>query len=241
MRRSKQRCKAASTWTSKGEFLKSSPHEQTRGPDYALMETYTINEQIKAACTDSSTQKVISNALAKSTAECSSKMPVVPHLKRRIRRTGFDFELPVKYMQTMSGENFLLEDSTVPGTGKQYLVFATNKISKSLDAYRNWFIIGTFKSCPDNFYQIYTVHCFVDGTTFPCIYALFPDKRQEMYIQHFLVELESRYRPPLPSSIMIDFEMAGIKSVGDNFPDTKIKGCFFHFSQAIYRRILEYG
>ena len=35
--------------------------------------------------------------------------------------------------------------------------------------------------------------------------------------------------------------MACINSVGDNFPDTEIKGCFFHFSQAIYRKILEFG
>ena len=39
---------------------------------------------------------------------------------------------------------------------------------------------------------------------------------------------------------MMDFEMACINSVGDNFPDTEIKGCFFHFSQAIYRKILEF-
>ena len=217
------------------------------------METYTINEQIKAdaaACTDSSTQKVLSNALAKATPECSSKMPVVPHLKRRIRRirhenrsqppipTGFDFELPVQYMQTMNGEDFLLEDSTVPGTGKRYLVFATNKNIEILNSYGNWFIDGTFNSCPDNFYQVYTVHCFVDGTTFPCIYALLPDKRQETY-NAFWSNLKADIVPP--SSIMMDFEMACINSVGDNFPDTEIKGCFFHFSQAIYRKILEFG
>ena len=154
------------------------------------METYTINEQIKAdeaACTGSSTQKVLSNALAKATRECSSKMPVVPHLRRKIRHenrsqpptpTGFDFELPVKYMQAMSGEDFLLEDSKVSGTGKRCLVLATNKNIEILNSYGNWFFDGSFKSCPDNFYQVYTVHCLVDGTTFPCIYALLPDKRQ---------------------------------------------------------------
>ena len=35
--------------------------------------------------------------------------------------------------------------------------------------------------------------------------------------------------------------MAGINSVGDNFQNTEIKGCFFHFSQANYRKILEFG
>ena len=40
---------------------------------------------------------------------------------------------------------------------------------------------------------------------------------------------------------MMDFEMACINSVGDNFSDTEIKGCFFHFSQAMYRKILKFG
>ena len=35
--------------------------------------------------------------------------------------------------------------------------------------------------------------------------------------------------------------MACINSVGDNFPETEIKGCFLHFPQAIYRKILEFG
>ena len=40
---------------------------------------------------------------------------------------------------------------------------------------------------------------------------------------------------------MMDFEMACINSVGDNFAEKGIKGCFFPFSQAIYRKILELG
>ena len=69
--------------------------------------------------------------------------------------------------------------------------------------------------------------------------CLLPDKRQETH-NVFWSNLKADIVPP-PSSIMMDFEMACINSVGDNFPDTVIKGCFFHFSQAIYRKILEFG
>ena len=37
----------------------------------------------------------------------------------------------------------------------------------------------------------------------------------------------------------MDFSIACINSVGDNFPETEIGGCFFYFLQAIYRKILE--
>ena len=95
----------------------------------------------------------------------------------------------------MTGEAFLLEDSTVPKTGKRYLVFTTNKNIEILNSYGNWFIDGIFKSCPDNLYQVYTVHCFVDGTNFPGIYALLPDKRKETY-NAFWSNLKADIAPP---------------------------------------------
>ena len=47
--------------------------------------------------------------------------------------------------------------------------------------------------------------------------------------------------PSTPRSTMMDFETVCINSVGYNFSNTEIKDCFFHFSQAIYRKIFELG
>ena len=131
-----------------------------------------------------------------------------------------------------------LEDSVVPGTEMRYLVFTTSKRIDVLNSYGHWCIDGTFKSCPENFCQVITVHCFDGGTTFPCIYALLPDERQDTY-NAIWSNLKSDVKSPV--SVMMDFEMASINSVEDNFPETEIKGCFFNFSQAIYRKILELG
>ena len=76
-------------------------------------------------CADAFAQKALSSALVHATPECSSKMPVVPNIKKRLRRichenrchppisNGLHFDLQVKDMQT-------LKDSD-PGSGKQYL------------------------------------------------------------------------------------------------------------------------
>ena len=137
----------------------------------------------------------------------------------------FRFELPVKYMQTQNEEDFLREDSVVPVSVKRYLVFASSKNIDFLNSYGSWFIDRAFKSWPENFYHVYTVHCFVDGTTFPCIYEL-PDKRQYLY-NALWSKLKSNVKAAV--SVMMDFEMASINSVGDNFPETKIKVFFFSF------------
>ena len=40
---------------------------------------------------------------------------------------------------------------------------------------------------------------------------------------------------------MMDFEIASLNSVEDHFPEAKLKGWFFLFSQDIYRTVLEFS
>ena len=38
---------------------------------------------------------------------------------------------------------------------------------------------------------------------------------------------------------MTDFELASISAIGSVFPDCERKGCYFHFSQCLFRHIRE--
>ncbi|XP_048764782.2 uncharacterized protein LOC125672628 [Ostrea edulis] len=40
---------------------------------------------------------------------------------------------------------------------------------------------------------------------------------------------------------MIDFEVAARNAVKDNFPNTTIRGCFFHYTQCIWRKVQNCG
>ena len=44
-----------------------------------------------------------------------------------------------------------------------------------------------------------------------------------------------------PSHLIVDFELAAINSFSLNFPGTQIKGCFFHLTQNLWRKIQELG
>ena len=44
-----------------------------------------------------------------------------------------------------------------------------------------------------------------------------------------------------PALIIVDFEQAAIKSFKTAFPSAKIKGCFFHLTNAIYKKVVELG
>ncbi|XP_067652498.1 serine-rich adhesin for platelets-like [Haliotis asinina] len=46
---------------------------------------------------------------------------------------------------------------------------------------------------------------------------------------------------PCPTPVQTDFESAAIRATEEAFPDADIRGCFFHYTQAIQRRAAEEG
>ena len=148
-----------------------------------------------------------------------------------------DLVLPENCVKTTSGENFLLHDST--SDGKRILIFGTAKSVTFLRNHPHWCLDGTFKVVPEIFVQLYTIHAVVDHHTIPCIYALLPDKTQITY-NKFIQEVENLTNCS-PVSAMIDFERAMLNALIVHFPETDVKGCFFHLCQNIYRKIQEFG
>ena len=44
-----------------------------------------------------------------------------------------------------------------------------------------------------------------------------------------------------PKQILLDFEIAAMNQFHNSYPNTEIKGCFFHLSQCVYRKARELG
>ena len=74
----------------------------------------------------------------------------------------------------------------------------------------------------------------------PCVFALLPNKQQATYVT-LLHELRELNPELSPSSVMIDFEVASKNALQEVFPDVRIQGCFYHLSQAIYRKVQSTG
>jgi hypothetical protein len=72
------------------------------------------------------------------------------------------------------------------------------------------------------------------------LYALLPNKKQTTYKKFFKMVKSSVTKSPL--SINIDYEKAVMNAASLVFGDEcKINGCFFHFSQSLFRRIQTHG
>lgn len=148
--------------------------------------------------------------------------------------------LPQSYTQTTAGEPFLAYDSG-EGDVDRLMIFATQASLALLANSSEWYSDGTFKTVPEQFFQLYTVHGVSFGKITPCIFCLMPNKREGTYVR-MLQEIKNLL-PTLPQvqSVMIDFEIAARNAFHAVFPDCEVKGCFFHLSQCLYRKVQSLG
>ncbi|KAL4136166.1 hypothetical protein QTP88_007730 [Uroleucon formosanum] len=107
---------------------------------------------------------------------------------------------------------------------------------------------GTFKTVPNIFLQLYTIHASVgtkiNNKILPLVYDLMTSKSEQCYEQLFegLISICDDYGYELlPKCIINDFEKAAINAVSNIFPECEQTGCFFHLGQSIRRKIQSSG
>lgn len=101
-----------------------------------------------------------------------------------------------------------------------------------------WICDGTFDYAPALFSQLYTIHGYVNGFNIPLAYFRLPCKSQPTYERMFRMLNEVAADVTLqPECIMMDFEQAALNAANAVFPLATLRGCKFHFTQAIVKRI----
>ncbi|KRZ86593.1 hypothetical protein T08_7341 [Trichinella sp. T8] len=109
---------------------------------------------------------------------------------------------------------------------------------------RTWGMDGTFKVVPQWYQQLFTIHAFVAGKLVPAVYCLCTGKdiKTYGYIFQALMDKAAALEVDLnPETIICDFETALIPAIRGYFPNTRVQGCYFHFCQAVHRKVGELG
>jgi hypothetical protein len=232
-------------------------NEHTHQPSNSNCEVVRLKSLIKdrSEQTRDNPQQILAETLANASETAATSLPRIEHLRRTIRsqRKGDENRpanpinratvpaLPELYQQTLNGEQFLLFDSGV-GDANRILIFSTHQAIQLMATSEHWFGDGTFKVCPEIFFQLYTLHVKIDQRIIPCVYALLPNKTQHTYTRMFQ-EVSNRVQAVgnTPLTILFDFEIAVINSASAVFEDIEIKGCFFHLSSNIWKHIQAAG
>ena len=97
---------------------------------------------------------------------------------------------------------------------------------------------------PRIFYQLYMVYVIVQDLIFPLVYVICSRKDEATYtaiFQHVKESSQELGTEISPEYVMMDFELSGMNAVCAIFPNSVIKGCLFHFSQSIWRNVINQG
>lgn len=155
--------------------------------------------------------------------------------------TTNELDLQDQWVQTSTGEQFLLADDN---NGPRILIFATHRNLQHLTNNTTIYGDGTFYTCPTLFTQLYSIHGTVNGQMYLLVYGLLPGKSEQIYTRFFnlikakCIDIGLQLQP---ATVMVDFETATINAAKTVFPGATLRGCFFHFTQCIWRKTQQTG
>lgn len=174
------------------------------------------------------------------TEEYADKLPTFYNKRDALYRarkvsaglTNFERCEDVVIPENLSEDFLLFGDNEI-------LIFVTTHCKEWIKNIHTYFLDGTFKKVPNPYIQLYTIHGDIGSNNeytkvVPCMYALLPNKRQETYHKLFQI-IKDNLSNFDPNFFKVDFEIGAINALRAIYPSAAISGCYFHYSQAIYK------
>ena len=105
-------------------------------------------------------------------------------------------------------------------------------------------IDATFKVIKAPFTQLLSVHCFLKSgevlKQVPALYPFMSGKRRADYCAVFAA-LKELLPQNEAQEVVLDLEETMWGGIRDTFPEKKVKGCVFNWTQALYRLVQSVG
>ena len=168
--------------------------------------------------------------------ECESSM----YRARRTLQPKIPFTAPEFCdMLVASTFNDYYKFSVVQG-GQTAVIFYSNEMMTLLSETTNVQFDGTFQTVPIQFVQLWTIFVAVGRHTMPAIHCLMTSKSQELY-SAILQDLVTHVPQFQPIASMSDWEPAARNAFKEFYPQMKVYGCWFHFTQRIWAKTQKLG
>jgi len=189
-----------------------------------------------------------------------SQFPTFSEIRRQLTRHRQATHIPVpdpcnipeELTTTLRGKsidvtdvNYLEQFLLHTGMDGKLLVFLADTELDTL--YNSKYVVcdGTFEMAPDSAYQLYTMHGYVGDEGMPLVWALLPNKARSTYVETFEAikqAMINKYGDVGGTRcFLVDFEIAAIDAIATVFPESTVKGCTFHFRQALMRHVADEG
>lgn len=161
--------------------------------------------------------------------------PKLPTSREETHKALSDMDL-----RTNQEESFLILNDMENGI----IGFSTASNLARLCSAESIYVDGTFKSCPKFFYQIFTLHAFINHRTVPLVFCLLSGKEKKHYQLMFEgIKMKcSTWNLQLePKEVFADFEYSIHSAAEEVWPTAEIRGCRFHLGQSWWRKIQSLG
>jgi len=190
------------------------------------------------------TEQVMTEELAEKSCPAVSSVINVARAANRYRHrlrpkhpSNLDFELQTEHVP----DGFLQADIKIDG--HRHLIFATDYMLQLLQRADTWYMDGTFKVVRSPFIQLFSIHAFVRTREvikqIPLCFVLMSAKRKKDYKAVFNIIREKMFERPIVEDVVTDFEKSVWKAVEKCMPRVRHRGCVFHWTQAVWRRMQE--
>ena len=140
-------------------------------------------------------------------------------------------------------DGFLQQD--IRHEGQRHLIFATQLQLDYLTNAKVWFVDGTFKAIKEPFKQLFSIHSFIRSgdkmKQVPLCFVVMSRRQTSDYEEVLDAILDLLPREPLVEEIVVDFEKAIWAAFSTTMPDLRVRGCWFHWAQAVFRKVKEFG
>lgn len=247
-------CRASVVTNLQLDVLSSAEHNH--GPDDAVLKHDKAREGIKRSIRRDPSQG-LKKAYTRYVRDCREEdvedTPSYHRLKSALKRARQSLMPPLptaiddvrirgKWGRTLSGERFLQRCDNDWGIA----VFTTKKNLEVLAQCEVVFMDGTFRTAPHPYTQMFTVHGLYQGRCIVLVMALLVDKTVASYRQ-VLATVKDKTRELTdnqrfrPRKVVIDMEMSLLVALETEFPRARISACYFHFCQALWRKVQELG
>jgi hypothetical protein len=176
------------------------------------------------------------------------RFPVVPSLEGLATLV-----VPERFSQTLIAPTSRFFQHMESVGAISFMVFGTNDCFKRLCEKRSAYMDGTFYTCPEPFYQLFIVHFLKGKRMVPALYCFFSSKQTPLYKRFFVWlvgEAVVRGHPVQWRKVRSDFENGLMSAIlqlrlpaaGGVFdPALTIQHCFFHLTQAWFRKLCTMG
>lgn len=245
----------------KNSAIVEQQNEHTHAGDHARVEALKVRNALKRSAleTQQPAAQIIAENISSISEATASKLPKLSTISRTIRRQRQEafgipsrsigpkifadclsnLIIPKEFQETLRGDIFLLYDYN--HANSRIVIFGTLESLNQLERSDRWFCDGSFKVVPELSCYLFTVHTLIGSDIVnPCLYGLLSNQDENTYHNFFtgLLSLNANLNPQI---ILTGYELPTINALRSTWPNVTVEGCFYHLSQAIYRKVQSEG